>query len=199
MNEARLRDTLRHTLIQHRQALEEQTFSTLADDCLVHFLYGPRGSDALELRSLAQRLQIDSYYASLLQAMPPSQVWTQLLREFFTEPSVALHTVRALPSAQAAEAVAAEAKQVVESRLATLGVEALEALETRMEQAVEANETPVPRELIENIPVPSVDAIFVRSQASCVVFRGEIGDLWDGGDAALRAALEWEAKEVAQR
>ena len=179
--------------------MEEQTFSTLADDCLVHFLYGPHTSDARELRSLSTRLQIDSYYASLLQSPPSAQTWTQLLSAFFTEPSVQLHTVIAVPSVQAADAVAAEARQIIETRLATLAPEQLEALETRMEQAVEANERPVPRELIANIPVPSIDGIFVRSQASCVVSRGEIADLWDGGDGTLRSALEWEASEVKQR
>ena len=110
-----------------------------------------------------------------------------------------LHTVLAVPSVQAADAVADEARQVVETRLATLSAEQLEALETRMEQAVEANERPVPRELIANIPVPSIDGIFVRSQASCVVSRGEIADLWDGGNGDLRSALEREANEVKQR
>lgn len=199
MNETRLLDTLRHNMTQHRQVLEEQTFSTLADDCLVHFLYGPHTSDQQELFSLSHRLCIDSYYASLIHSPPSSEFWTELLARFFTEPSVELHTVIAVPSAKAAEAVAEEAKQVVEKRLSELSTEQLEELDARMEQAVEANEQPVPSELIENIPVPSIDSIFVRKQASCVVHCGEIKDLWDGGDASLRSTLEWEASEVTAR
>ena len=166
---------------------------------MVHFLYGPRTSDASELRALSARLQLDSAYASLLRSAPSSPTWTQLLAQFFTEPSVALHTVLAVPSVRAADAVAADAKQIVETRLATLTAAQLEELENRTEQAVDANERPVPRALIVNIPVPSIDRIFVRRQASCVVSRGEIADLWDGGDGALRSALEREASEVAQR
>lgn len=137
----RMHDTIRRSLRNLRKSMEDEAAETLSDFCILHFLYGPREGKKSDVDSLKASLQIANFMETVLGEESP-EVFTELLREFFTDGPesgdyVRLFTVEATPSEEAAEALAAEERELVRSREQELGPEGLEAAQETQEAAQE--------------------------------------------------------------
>ena len=127
-----------------------------------------------------------------------ASAWRELLQQFFT-PSTAQFTVIALPSTKAADDLAAEEQRIVQERLSAMGEEELNALEEKNEEAQKENETPIPPSVIERIAVPSMEALFCRSECDCVVEGDEVSQFHRCDDDTMNEALKRQAEEVVRR
>ena len=173
----RMHETIRRSLRNYRQNMEDETFESLADHCILHFLYGPREGKQSDMDSLQTSLQVPFFMESLLKEESP-KVFTDMLREFFTDGPesgefVRLFTVEATPSEEAAEALAAEERELVRSRELELGPEGLEAADAAQEAAHEAAQKSslLPNDLFDKLDIPALSSIHlpdVTYRSQCI-------------------------------
>ena len=184
----RMIQTITKNLNRFKESLEECATEAFADNIFLHFLsflmiglivrYSEHRGDPSEFAELESSLSYSKFLTSLL-ANPDPSIFVNLLHQFFTEGGQThLVTVIATPSSEAAERVATAENELVEYRVQTLGKEGLEAAEMAQEAAQEVNDKRIPDELIENVPIPTVNAVPLHDTWSGCV-RGEVVECSD--------------------
>ena len=160
--------------------------------------YSEHRGDPSEFAELEASLSYSDFLSSLL-ANPDPSLFVNLLRQFFVEGcQTQLFTVIATPSAAAAERVAAAERELVESRVKTLGEKGLKAAEIEQETAQEVNDKRIPDELIQNVPIPAVNAVPLHDTWSGCV-RGDIVEcsnpcLYPQLQEIMKAACPYEVR-----
>ena len=147
--------------VRHLNSLEDSPHDTLAHYMTLSILFADRPQDAAnKLSSVFSEEALASFKAY------SSDDWVALLKETMLEPPMVC--VRAVPSAARAKQLEEEEEARVEARVKELGEQGLEELQRALDEAVEANETPVPDEVLEAFQVPSVDSISFINMSTAV-------------------------------
>lgn len=205
MNRDRLKDTIQNELKHFNSALEKNVAEHYFDSIVLHFMYEWEAgvmdryedltSDAKEFDSLIERANYGLFLRELLEDLPPQEFWSSILSRYFCSSGNDLFTVIAVPSVERADAIAEEERQIVEKRQKELG-EVLEEYEARNEEAQEANETPIPNELLEKIPIPSIENVQLRDFCSCIIQDGGVVGMVPSRDNNVVNQMLQQANEV---
>lgn len=194
-----MQETIRRSVRNLRQSMEDEPTEAIADICLLHFLYGPREGKASDLEPLKAACQVVDFMESLLKE-ESSEAFTKLLQEFFADGPesgeyVRLFTVEATPSEEAAEALAAEERELVRSREQELGPEGLEKAQEMIEAAQEETQklASFPNDLstrlkwpeLSSISLPEVAYRYYPLNSSNTKSHGVVSSCFDANGPAL--------------
>lgn len=136
--------------------------------------YDEHTGDDKEFSALIQRANYASFLKELLDSMPSQDFWKSLISQYFCPENNAIFTIIGIPSIERADEIAKEEHAIVENRMNELGSEVLEEYEIRNEEAQEANDKPIPPEVIESVPIPSIHNVCLREYCACILENGKI-------------------------
>lgn len=136
--------------------------------------YDDHTGDDHEFNALIQRANYASFLKELLDSMPSQEFWKSLISQYFCPEKNAIFTIIGIPSIERADEIAKEEHAIVEKRMNELGSEVLEEYDIRNEEAQEANDKPIPPEVIERIPIPSIHNVCLRDYCACILENGKI-------------------------
>ncbi|KAH8556354.1 Metalloenzyme, LuxS/M16 peptidase-like protein [Umbelopsis sp. PMI_123] len=138
--------------------IETNSHFSAAITCIGDFLYGK--ADGSDLEAACQDLK---YLDELLQYT--SDDWIRLLDKWYVKnPHIAL---MGKPSAEFADQLLKEESERISQQRARLGEKKLADLEEKLEECKKENEVPVPPEVVNDVPIPSVSSIdFIEVQTA---------------------------------
>lgn len=152
--------------------------------------------DEKEFNTLVERANYGAFLENLLEHFPPKEFWSSLLSRYFCSESNSVFTVIAVPSVERADEIAEEEHSIVNKRLNELGQDVLEEYEARNEEAQEANEKPIPDEILESVPIPAIENVHLRDFCSCIVKDGTVSSFTPSQDPSVVNHLSQQADEV---
>lgn len=133
-------------------SLETEAESYLIHPLISHFIYGSRR----EKEGVVPEDLKEPEYLDLVMGYGEEK-WKSIIREFLLErPSVC---VKAKPSSEYAAQLEKEEEEIVKKTCAKLGEDGLKKCEEVLEHSKKLNETPMPKSILKDFPVPPVDNI----------------------------------------
>ncbi|KAL9007095.1 MAG: hypothetical protein Q9188_000130 [Gyalolechia gomerana] len=169
----------------------ETSTTPFSDPIIYDFLFAERDGSMLktDLSSLKEFDELTSW---------PEERWQHWIKSWMSD---AHHvTILGKPSMKLSKKLKSEEKSRVEAQKKRLGPEGLEALEKKLAEARAENDRDIPRELLEQFPVPStksihfIETITARSGAAKKLGRldNEIQRVVDSDDAQLPLFIHFE-------
>lgn len=169
----------------------ETSTTPFSDPIIYDFLFAERDGSMLktDLSSLKEFDELTSW---------PEERWQHWIKSWMSD---AHHvTILGKPSMKLSKKLKSEEKSRVEAQKKRLGPEGLEALEKKVAEAKAENDRDIPRELLEQFPVPStksiqfIETITARSGAAKKLGRldNEIQRVVDSDDAQLPLFIHFE-------
>ncbi|CAI2171216.1 5030_t:CDS:10 [Funneliformis geosporum] len=151
----RMKTVLRLVKLRTLNMIETNPHSYFSNICILDYVYGKETGEYLE------RVAKDLKYYDQLSEFTEQQ-WIQYVNKYHLDnPNI---TILGKPSAKLAETLVEQEKKRTEKQIENLGPDKLKELEKRLEEAKKLNDLPIPPDIIENFPVPSVDSIpFINS------------------------------------
>lgn len=133
-----------------KNAVESDPHSAFATPIITDFLYGTRDGN-----SLRESLD-DIKYLDLVKSWTADK-WQLFMRKWLIEnPHV---TILGQPSAAMSKVTQSNEEARIHAQADRLGSAGLKELEVKLKHAQDTNDAPIPSEIIENFPIPSIDGI----------------------------------------
>ncbi|CAG8657149.1 528_t:CDS:10, partial [Cetraspora pellucida] len=146
----RMKTVIQRDRLKTLNEIEVNPHDSFPQLCIVDHVYGKETCEDLE-----RAIKDLSYYDQL--ANFSEKQWIEHLKKYHIDnPYIAL---LGCPSAKFAEKLLNDELKRVEKQRVTLGPERLRELEKKLEDAKTLNNQPIPPQIIENFPVPSVESI----------------------------------------
>ncbi|CAG8661582.1 2974_t:CDS:10, partial [Gigaspora rosea] len=146
----RMKSVIQRDRLKTLDEIEVDPHNVFSGHCIVDHVYGKETGEDLE-----RAIKDLSYYDQMLNFSEGQ--WIEYLKKYHIDnPHIAL---LGRPSAKFAKKLIDDEHKRVEKQRETLGPEKLKELEKQLEKAKELNELPIPPQIIENFPVPSVESI----------------------------------------
>jgi Zn-dependent M16 (insulinase) family peptidase len=147
INMKQLRTTIELRRLRKLSYIESDTGNAIAEHLITHFLYGDRSG-----QDLLNYVDDDHHTESLMNTS--EETWAKLLKAMITDaPRV---TLRAKPScARMRQITEEEGKRVAERQK---NATELEMAKKKLESAISQNNTPIPKNLIGEFPIPVLNA-----------------------------------------
>ncbi|KAG8823488.1 hypothetical protein FRC17_009313 [Serendipita sp. 399] len=172
---SRIRDIIDRDELMWRHGLEELGGEAFSSGVLEDFLYGNRDGSDLETG-----LQVPEYYETLRSWT--NEQWVEVMNSWMIKPNVLV--VRGRPSSEMSDRLEREEKARLEAQVASLGDTGLAKKAKELEEAKEANEAPMPDDLVQEIPVPSVEDIdWIKVQSASTTMGTE--NVQEANEASL--------------
>ncbi|KAI8137402.1 Metalloenzyme, LuxS/M16 peptidase-like protein [Fennellomyces sp. T-0311] len=146
----RMKTIIEKEMLKVLDGIETDAHDTAAAICISDFLYGKL--DGSDLKECVQ----DQKYLGILGGYQKSD-WLDVLKKWYLDPPHV--TLFGKPSAQFAEQLAGEEKKRVEKQRTDLGEAKLEELQKKLDDAMAANDVPLPNDILENFTIPPVSSI----------------------------------------
>ncbi|CCG82102.1 putative Zinc metalloprotease [Taphrina deformans PYCC 5710] len=141
-----------------KNAVESDPHSAFSTPIIVDYVYGSR--DGASLRESLD----DEKYLDIVSKWSSAE-WQEFIRRWLLDnPHL---TILGKPSAEMAKKVQEDEVARIAAQVEKLGDKGLSDLEKRLHHAQTTNDMPIPNDLIQNFPVPSVDGInFIRPKSA---------------------------------
>ncbi|GAB5591544.1 hypothetical protein Unana1_06444 [Umbelopsis nana] len=160
----RMNTIIRREKLKLLNNIETNSHFSAAITCIGDFLYGKE--DGSDLEAACQDIK---YLDQLLKYS--SDEWVRLLQKWYVNsPHI---TLLGKPSAEFADQLLKEESERIQQQRARLGESKLAELEKKLEECKQQNEVPVPPEVVNDVPIPSVSTInFIEVQTARVPDNG---------------------------
>ncbi|PRP76487.1 hypothetical protein PROFUN_15157 [Planoprotostelium fungivorum] len=149
INMKRMSDLLNKAILEEENDVEESASSNIQNTLIRHILY------AKEDASLSEYMNEKDRIKKLLDK--PQAYWTQLAKTYILDKPYVC--VEGHPSKKLAKSMVVEEKKRIEAQRKTLGEERLNQLSNDLEKANQENSREIPREILTQLPIPSVEKI----------------------------------------
>jgi Zn-dependent M16 (insulinase) family peptidase len=174
----RMRTVIRRVRRKLLEASERRPTSAIIDGIVRNFLYGPRaGEDGVspedEMAALHADVNSLPYLDDAESLLEDASYWQELMKKYILDRPMAV--VLGKPSAEMSKQISdgeneREAKQAQE-----LGEEGLSRLAKTLDDAMEANEEPIPEDILLSLPVPDLNKV-----PSIPLFTARLSPSMDG-------------------
>lgn len=145
----RMATTLHKKKLHILEQMESNPHEQLALWLIVDFLYGTSNENLHE--RLRPTILIDKL------ALENKDYWSGLIKKHFLDGTYVMVSGR--PSSSLAEEMSKEETERIAKQRELLGSEGLKEKEEALEKAIMANEIPPPAEMLQSVPVPSVESL----------------------------------------
>ena len=174
----RMRTVIRRVRRKLLEASERRPTSAIIDGIVRNFLYGPRaGEDGVspedEIAALHADVNSLPYLDDAESLLEDASYWQELMKKYILDRPMVV--VLGKPSAEMSKQISdgeneREAKQAQE-----LGEEGLSRLAKTLDDAMEANEEPIPEDILLSLPVPDLNKV-----PSIPLFTARLSPSMDG-------------------
>ncbi|CAG8713079.1 25810_t:CDS:10 [Gigaspora margarita] len=154
----RMKSVIQRDRLKTLDEIEVDPHNVFSGHCIVDHVYGKETGEDLEIA-----VKDLSYYDQLLNFSEGQ--WIEYLKKLSSKKIRSYHidnphiALLGCPSAKFSKKLIDDELKRVEKQRETLGPEKLKELEKQLGKAKELNESPIPPQIIENFPVPSVESI----------------------------------------
>ena len=159
---SRMRTVIRRNRRRLLEASERRPTQAIVDGVIRNFLYGPRaGEEGVtpedEMAALHSDVNTLPYLDNAEELLDNAVYWQGLMKKYILDKPMAV--VFGKPSAQMSKQIADGEKERETKQAEELGEEGLSQLAKTLDDAMEANEEPIPEDILTSLPVPDLDKV----------------------------------------